>query len=132
MRRYAPGFVNAFRREVASIDKIFYARSRSIVSPNAIFVSQSGTSATKFTDLPPESAASGQSSSTSCYRKLSRIKRSPKNDGTTTASSAPWAAMTCPSCAKSSDSPTPSTASPSTNHSTPPSLTTAGTALYSP
>jgi predicted dehydrogenase len=35
MRRYAPTFVNAFKREVASIDKILYARSRGIVGPNA-------------------------------------------------------------------------------------------------
>lgn len=57
MRRYAPTFVNAFKREVASIDRILYARSRDIVGPNASFVSQSGTSATKFTDFPPETAA---------------------------------------------------------------------------
>ena len=52
MRRYAPSFVNAFKGEVNSIDKILYARSRSIVGPNAIFVSQSGTLATKFTGYP--------------------------------------------------------------------------------
>ncbi|KAL2358209.1 hypothetical protein BJ546DRAFT_1023797 [Cryomyces antarcticus] len=55
MRRYAPSFVGAFKREVASIDRILYARSRDIVGPNTYFVGQSGTSAQKFSDLPPNS-----------------------------------------------------------------------------
>ncbi|CAF9912555.1 MAG: hypothetical protein HETSPECPRED_000971 [Heterodermia speciosa] len=52
MRRYAPSFVKAFKREVAGIDRILYARCRGIVGPNAYFVSQSGTSAQKFTAVP--------------------------------------------------------------------------------
>ncbi|KZF23963.1 NAD(P)-binding protein [Xylona heveae TC161] len=52
MRRYAPSFVNAFKREVAGIDKILYARSRDIVGPNPHFVSQSGTFPVKYTDFP--------------------------------------------------------------------------------
>ena len=43
MRRYASSFENAFKREVASIDRVLYARSRGIVGPNAYFVNQSGT-----------------------------------------------------------------------------------------
>ena len=58
MRRYAPSFVNAFKREVAGIDRILYARCRGIVGPNAYFVSQSGTFVQKFTDIPSE--ASGE------------------------------------------------------------------------
>lgn len=54
MRRYTPSFVNAFKGEIASISKILYARSRGIVGLNAFFVSQSGTSATKFVDFPSE------------------------------------------------------------------------------
>ncbi|CZR50134.1 related to NAD binding Rossmann fold oxidoreductase [Phialocephala subalpina] len=56
MRRYAPSFTQAFLREVASIPKIVYARSRDIVGPNAHFVGQSGTSPVKFTDFPPGAA----------------------------------------------------------------------------
>lgn len=43
MRRYAPSFVNAFRRECASMDRILYARSRGIIGQNGYFVGQSGT-----------------------------------------------------------------------------------------
>lgn len=56
MRRYAPSFVQAFKREVDSIDKILYARSCGIIGPNAYFVNQSGTSSVKHNDFPPESA----------------------------------------------------------------------------
>ncbi|KAF4622711.1 hypothetical protein G7Y89_g14316 [Cudoniella acicularis] len=56
MRRYAPSFTEAFKREVASIPRIMYARSRDIVGPNAHFVGQSGTSPIKFFDFPPGSA----------------------------------------------------------------------------
>ena len=52
MRRYAPSFTEAFKREVASIPKILYARSRDIIGPNAHFVNQSGTSPVKFFDFP--------------------------------------------------------------------------------
>jgi len=55
MRRYAPSFTEAFKREVASIPKILYARSRDIVGPNSHFVNQSGTSPVKFFDFPPNS-----------------------------------------------------------------------------
>jgi len=58
MRRYAPSFVNAFKREVASIDKVLYARCRGIVGPNAFFVNQSGASPVKYSsDLPAEASA---------------------------------------------------------------------------
>ncbi|KAK4695211.1 hypothetical protein P7C71_g2498, partial [Lecanoromycetidae sp. Uapishka_2] len=58
MRRYAPSFVNAFKREVVTIDKVLYARSRGIVGPNAYFVDQSGTSPLKYSaDIPTEASA---------------------------------------------------------------------------
>ena len=53
MRRYAPSFTDAFKREVASIPKILYARSRDIIGPNAHFVNQSATFPKKFFDFPP-------------------------------------------------------------------------------
>jgi predicted dehydrogenase len=53
MRRYAPSFVSAFKREMATIPKILYARSRDIIGPNSHFVGQSGTFPAKFTDFPP-------------------------------------------------------------------------------
>ncbi|TVY32436.1 Inositol 2-dehydrogenase, partial [Lachnellula occidentalis] len=56
MRRYAPSFTEAFKREVASIPKILYARSRDIVGPNPHFVGQSGTFPVKYFDFPPASA----------------------------------------------------------------------------
>ena len=56
MRRYAPSFVNAFRRECATMEKIVYARSRGIVGPNSYFVGQSGTFPIKATDFPPGSS----------------------------------------------------------------------------
>ena len=57
MRRYAPSFVNAFKREVASIDRVLYARSRGIVGPNAYFVNQSGTFPLKNPDDIPSGAS---------------------------------------------------------------------------
>ena len=57
MRRYAPSFVNAFKREVASIDRVLYARSRGIVGPNAYFVNQSGTFPFKNWDDIPSGAS---------------------------------------------------------------------------
>lgn len=58
MRRYAPSFVNAFKREVATIDKVLYARCRGIVGPNAYFVNQSGTSPFKYSaDVPSGTSA---------------------------------------------------------------------------
>lgn len=52
MRRYAPSYVETFKREVASIPRILYARSRDIVGPNPHFVGQSGTFPVKNTDFP--------------------------------------------------------------------------------
>src|SRR5271156_3827850 len=54
MRRYAPSFVNAFKREIATMPKILYARSRDIIGPNSHFVDQSGTFPVRSTDFPPE------------------------------------------------------------------------------
>ncbi len=60
MRRYAPSFTEAFQREIASIPRILYARSRDIIGPNAHFVEQSGTSPVRFTDLAPEASQAAQ------------------------------------------------------------------------
>ena len=60
MRRYAPSFVNAFKREVASIDRVLYARSRGIVGPNTYFVNQSGTFPFKNTDDIPSGASANR------------------------------------------------------------------------
>lgn len=45
MRRYAPSFVRAFKREISGIapHEILYARCRGIIGPNEHFISQSGT-----------------------------------------------------------------------------------------
>lgn len=53
MRRYAPSYLQAFKREVASLPKIMYARVRDFSGPNAQFVDQSGTFQVKNTDYPP-------------------------------------------------------------------------------
>lgn len=56
MRRYAPSYVQAFKREVASMTKILYARVRDFSGPNAQFVNQSGTFQVKGTDFPGSAA----------------------------------------------------------------------------
>lgn len=53
MRRYAPSYLEAFKREVASIPKILYARVRDFSGPNARFVDQSGTFQVRNADYPP-------------------------------------------------------------------------------
>lgn len=53
MRRFAPAFLEAVQ-EVGGMDKIMYARVRSIIGPNTNFVNQSGTYPQKFTDYTPE------------------------------------------------------------------------------
>ena len=57
MRRYAPSYLEAFKREVASIPRILYARVRDFSGPNANFVSQSGTFQLKANDVPPAAAS---------------------------------------------------------------------------
>ncbi|KAF4990307.1 hypothetical protein FDECE_14450 [Fusarium decemcellulare] len=54
MRRYAPSYLQAFKREVASMPKILYARVRDFSGPNAQFVNQSGTFQVKGTDFPAD------------------------------------------------------------------------------
>ncbi|KAJ5798305.1 uncharacterized protein N7503_007601 [Penicillium pulvis] len=56
MRRYAPSFLEAFKREISSIPKIMYARVRDFSGPNFNFVSQSGTFSVKHNDYPPNAA----------------------------------------------------------------------------
>ncbi|KAK8157518.1 hypothetical protein BKA80DRAFT_291141 [Phyllosticta citrichinensis] len=58
MRRYAPSFWRAFKREIAGIDQILYARVRDFSGPNKSFVDQSGTFQVKNTDdIPSEAGA---------------------------------------------------------------------------
>ena len=62
MRRYAASFLKAFKREVDSIPRILYARSRDFSGPNTFFVSQAGTFPIKpgnagDSDVPPEANA---------------------------------------------------------------------------
>ncbi|KAJ5678999.1 myo-inositol 2-dehydrogenase [Penicillium macrosclerotiorum] len=54
MRRYAPSFLEAFKREIATIPRIQYARVRDFSGPNAQFVNQSGTFQVKNSDYPSE------------------------------------------------------------------------------
>lgn len=56
MRRYAPSFVQTFRREVEQLGEILYARVRDFSGPNKTFVDQSGTFQLKgyTADIPPE------------------------------------------------------------------------------
>lgn len=53
MRRYAPSYLEAFKREVASIPRILYARVRDFSGPNAKFVNESGSFSVKNFDFPP-------------------------------------------------------------------------------
>lgn len=43
MRRYAPSYTQTFKREIASIPRICYARVRDFSGPNSKFVNESGT-----------------------------------------------------------------------------------------
>ncbi|KAF9888252.1 hypothetical protein FE257_008821 [Aspergillus nanangensis] len=52
MRRYAPSYLQAFKREVATIPKILYARVRDFSGPNRTFVGQSGTFPVRHEDYP--------------------------------------------------------------------------------
>jgi predicted dehydrogenase len=61
MRRYAASFVETFKREIAGIPRILYARSRDFPGPNAKFVSESGTFVHKAQDYPPNAAADSES-----------------------------------------------------------------------
>lgn len=56
MRRYAPSFLEAFKREIATIPKILYARVRDFSGPNTSFVNQSGTFQVKNSDYPPSAS----------------------------------------------------------------------------
>lgn len=51
MRRFAPAFLEAVQ-EVGGMDRILYARVRSIIGPNSNFIEQSGTFPRYFTDVP--------------------------------------------------------------------------------
>lgn len=54
MRRYASSFTNAFKREISTIPRILYARSRDIIGQNSHFVAQSGTFPVQYSDFPPD------------------------------------------------------------------------------
>ncbi|KEQ93353.1 hypothetical protein AUEXF2481DRAFT_99643 [Aureobasidium subglaciale EXF-2481] len=57
MRRHSRTFTDAFKRELESIPKILYARSRDFSGPNGKFTSQSGTFPVKNTDFPRSAGA---------------------------------------------------------------------------
>lgn len=54
MRRYALSFTQTFKREIADIPRILYARARDFPGPNAKFENESGTFQVRNTDFPPE------------------------------------------------------------------------------
>jgi len=83
MRRYAPSFTEAFKREISSIPRILYARSRDIVGPNSHFVSQSGTNSLKFTDYPAEASKAAKEG-------LDALLREALGDGGITSSKAEY------------------------------------------
>lgn len=56
MRRYAPSYLKAFKREVASMPRIMYARVRDFSGPNAQFVNQSGTFQVKNFDISAQAS----------------------------------------------------------------------------
>ncbi|KAI1337736.1 myo-inositol 2-dehydrogenase [Xylariaceae sp. FL0016] len=57
MRRYAPSYLAAFKRELATIPRIAYARIRDFSGPNAYFVDGSATFQVKNSDFPPNAGA---------------------------------------------------------------------------
>lgn len=59
MRRYAPSFLAAFKRELSTLGPILHARVRDFSGPNKSFVDQSGTFQLKgaMTDIPPSASA---------------------------------------------------------------------------
>ncbi|CAJ2506108.1 Uu.00g002380.m01.CDS01 [Anthostomella pinea] len=57
MRRYAPSYLGAFKRELATMPRISYARVRDFSGPNAYFVDGSGTFQAKNNDFPPNAGA---------------------------------------------------------------------------
>jgi predicted dehydrogenase len=61
MRRYAASFADTFKREIAGIPRILYARSRDFPGPNAKFVSESGTFVHRAQDFPPTAKAHSES-----------------------------------------------------------------------
>lgn len=56
MRRYAASF-DAFKREIATIPRIHYARVRDIIGQNSYFIGQSGIKPVKYVDDIPPSAS---------------------------------------------------------------------------
>lgn len=52
MRRYAKSFTKTFKREVASIDRVLYARVRDFCGPNHKFLAECGAFQVKNSDFP--------------------------------------------------------------------------------
>ncbi|KAH9212932.1 hypothetical protein DL95DRAFT_367777 [Leptodontidium sp. 2 PMI_412] len=52
MRRYAGSFLEAFKRELATIPRITYARVRDIIGPHTKFVAESGTEPVRSSGFP--------------------------------------------------------------------------------
>lgn len=69
MRRFSPSYLQAFKREIASIPKILHARVCDFSGPNAQFVNQSGTFQVKGSDFPPEAAAERQTRLEALYEE---------------------------------------------------------------
>lgn len=69
MRRYAPSYVNAFKRELDSIPRILYARVRDFSGPNAKFVDESGTFQVKNNDFPPDSGTEREARLDSLFKE---------------------------------------------------------------
>nr|OQO25930.1 hypothetical protein B0A51_10396 [Rachicladosporium sp. CCFEE 5018] len=57
MRRYAKSFTQTFTRELDTIPRILYARSRDFCGPNPRFLSEAGTFQVRNTDYPSDAAA---------------------------------------------------------------------------
>ena len=72
MRRYAPSFVQAFKRELEDMPRILYARVRDIVGPNSHFVSQSGIETLKPTDISQEAVAARESILSTLYGEATK------------------------------------------------------------
>ena len=77
MRRYAPS-LEAFKREVSTINSIKYARVRDIIGPNSYFIGQSGCHPTKFFD--DISTAAGQDRKTRLSKLLEEAWETPYAD----------------------------------------------------
>jgi predicted dehydrogenase len=68
MRRFATAFLEAVQ-EVGGMDRILFARVRSIIGPNSNFVNQSGTYPRKFSDYRPADTEDSQRRRADMFRR---------------------------------------------------------------